>query len=151
MLITIDGYNIYDKWTLKPIMDNFYSPLMKAPDIKDRVTNDWYDENGIEVLIEPSKVKSSDITISFFCNSYIKYKEFFAYLIAHPVIEMYVGYTGEGYFLEYQKCSSFNDYRDYNIFAINFRQANPLNLSVAYLNTESGRRLITESGLNLII
>ena len=150
-MIIIDGYDIYSKWTLKPTFEGFYNSLMKQPDIKDRVVGDYSTKSGIEVIAENSKVKSGDVTLSFFCNSFAKYREFLKYVIEHPVIEMYVGHTGEGYFLEYQKCSSFNDYRDYNVFSVTFRQANPLNLYVAYLNTESGRRLITESGLNLII
>lgn len=149
-MILIDGYNIKDKWTLAPVMDCVYNQLMKAPEIKERVTNDWSDQDGIEVLTETAKVKSNDVTLSFFCDSFIKYREFLKYVIEHPIIELFVGRTGEGYFLEYQKCSSFYDYRSYNIFSFTFRQANPLNLSVAYLNTESGLRLITENDSNLI-
>ena len=150
-MITIDGYDIYSKWTLKPTFEGFYNSLMKQPDIKDRVVGDYSTKSGIEVIAENAKVKSGDVTLSFFCNSLAKYREFLKYVIEHPVIEMYVSRGGDGHFLEYQKCSSFNDYRDYNVFSVTFRQANPLNLSVAYLNTESGFRLITESGLNLII
>ena len=127
MAITIDGYNIYDKWTLKPVMDSFYNSLMNQPDIKERVTNDWSDKNGLEVLIETAKIKSSDITLTFFCNTYAKYKEFCKYLRDHPVIVLYSDYTNESYSIEFQKCSSFNDYRDYNIFAVSFRQANFIN------------------------
>jgi hypothetical protein len=150
-MIIIDGYDIYNKWTLKPTFEGLYNSLMKQPDIKDRVVGDYSTKSGIEIISEVAKVKSGDVTLSFFCNSFAKYREFLKYVIEHPVIEMYVGRTGDGYFLEYQKCSSFNDYRDYNVFSVTFRQANPLNLSIAYLNTESGFRLITESGLNLII
>jgi len=150
-MITIDGYEIYSKWTLKPTFEGFNNSLMKQPDIKDRVVGDYSTKSGIEIISEVAKVKSGDVTLSFFCNSFAKYREFLKYVIEHPVIEMYVSRSGEGYFLEYQKCSSFNDYRDYNVFSVTFRQANPLNLSVAYLNTESGFRLITESGLNLIL
>ena len=151
MLITIDGYNIATQWTLAPVMDGLYQNLMKQPDIKDRITNDWSDQNGLEVLIEPAKVKSNEITCSFFCDTYAKYKEFCTYLRENPVVELFTEYTGESYFLEFLQCSSFNDYRDYNIFGVKFRQANPLNLSVAYFNTENGLGLITENGLNLII
>ena len=45
----------------------------------------------------------------------------------------------------------FNDYRDYNIFGVKFRQANPLNISYAYILTESGDEIITENVLNLIM
>ena len=40
-MITIDGHNIKDMWTLTPVMDSVYNQLMKAPEIKERVTNDW--------------------------------------------------------------------------------------------------------------
>ena len=151
MLITIDGYNIATKWTLAPVMDGLYQNLMKQPDIKERITNDWSDENGIEVLIEPAKVKSNEITCSFFCDTYAKYKEFCTYLREHPIVELFTEYTGESYFLEFLQCSSFNDYRDYNIFGVKFRQANPLNVSYAFILTESGYEIITEDILNLIM
>ena len=151
MLITIDGYNIATQWTLAPVMDGLYQNLMKQPDIKDRITNDWSDENGLEVLIEPAKVKSNEITCSFFCDTYAKYKEFCTYLREHPIIELFAEYTGESYFLEFLQCSSFNDYRDYNIFGVKFRQANPLNISYAFIGTESGDEMITEDNNSLII
>ena len=151
MLITIDGYNIATQWTLAPVMDGLYQNLMKQPDIKERITNDWSDENGLEVLIEPAKVKSNEITCSFFCDTYAKYKEFCTYLREHPVVELFTEYTGESYFLEFLQCSPFNDYRDYNIFGVKFRQANPLNTSLAYINTEVGLRIIAENGNYIII
>ena len=151
MLITIDGYNIATQWTLAPVMDGLYQNLMKQPDIKDRITNDWSDENGLEVLIEPAKVKSNEIKCSFFCDTYAKYKEFCAYLREHPIIELFAEYTGESYFLEFLQCSSFNDYRDYNIFGVKFRQANPIDTSLAYINTEVGLRIIAENGNYIII
>ena len=151
MLITIDGYNIATQWTLAPVMDGLYQNLMKQPDIKDRITNDWSDENGLEVLIEPAKVKSNEITCSFFCDTYAKYKEFCTYLREHPIIELFTEYTGESYFLEFLQCSSFNDYRDYNIFGVKFRQANPIDTSLAYINTEVGLRIIAENGNYIII
>lgn len=150
-MILIDGYEIYNKWTLTPVFDGFYNSLMKQPDIKDRVVGDYSIKSGIEIITENAKVKSNDVTLSFFCDSFIKYREFLKYVIEHPIIKLFVEHTGECYFLEYQKCSSFNDYRSYNVFSFTFRQANPLNLSVSYLNTESGLRLITENGLNLIL
>lgn len=151
MLITIDGYNIDTQWTLAPVMGGLYQNLMKQPDIKDRITNDWSDQNGLEVLIEPAKVKSNEITCSFFCDTYAKYKEFCTYLREHPVIELFTEYTGESYFLEFLQCSSFNDYRDYNIFGVKFRQANPLNISYAFILAESGEEIITEDNNSLII
>ena len=151
MLITIDGYNIATKWTLAPVMDGLYQNLMKQPDIKDRITNDWSDKDGLEVLIEPAKVKSNEITCSFFCDTYAKYKEFCAYLREHPVVELFTEYTGESYFLEFLQCSSFNDYRDYNIFGVKFRQANPLNISYAFILAEGGEEIITEDNNSLII
>ena len=151
MLITIDGYNIATQWTLAPVMDGLYQNLMKQPDIKERITNDWSDKDGLEVLIEPAKVKSNEITCSFFCDTYAKYKEFCAYLREHPIIELFTEYTAESYFLEFLQCSSFNDYRDYNIFSVKFRQANPLNTSLAYINAEVGLRIIAENGNYIII
>lgn len=151
MLITIDGYNIATQWTLAPVMDGLYQNLMKQPDIKDRITNDWSDEDGLEVLIEPAKVKSNEITCSFFCDTYAKYKEFCTYLREHPIVELFTEYTGESYFLEFLQCSSFNDYRDYNIFGVKFRQSNPLNTSYAYILTESGDGIITEDNNSLTI
>ena len=132
-------------------MDGLYQNLMKQPDIKDRITNDWSDQNGLEVLMEPAKVKSNEITCSFFCDTYAKYKEFCTYLREHPIIELFAEYTGESYFLEFLQCSSFNDYRDYNIFGVKFRQANPIDTSLAYINTEVGLRIIAENGNYIII
>ena len=151
MLITIDGYNIATKWTLVPVMDGLYQNLMKQPDIKERITNDWSDEDGLEVLIESAKVKSNEITCSFFCDTYAKYKEFCTYLREHPIVELFAEYTGESYFLEFLQCSSFNDHRDYNIFGVKFRQANPLNTSLAYILTESENEIITEDNNYLTI
>ena len=64
-MITIDGYEIYSKWTLKPTLDGFYNSLMKQPDIKDRIVGDYSTKSGIEVMAENSKVKS---TIRFFSS-----------------------------------------------------------------------------------
>ena len=80
-MIIIDGYDIYSKWTLKPTFEGFYNSLMKQPDIKDRVVGDYSTKSGIEVIAETAKVKSGDVTLSFFCNSFAKYREFLNYVI----------------------------------------------------------------------
>ena len=124
-MITIDGYNIKDKWTIVPIMDGVYNQLMKAPEIKERVTNDWSDQDGIEVLTETAKLKPIDMTLTFFCDSYAKYKEFCKYLRDNATVSLYCEYTGLTYILEFQRHSSFHEYKEYNIFAVSFRQNNP--------------------------
>ena len=124
-MITIDGHNIKDMWTLTPVMDSVYNQLMKAPEIKERVTNDWSDEDGVEVLIEAARLKPIDMTLTFMCDTYAKYKEFCKYLRDNQTISLYCDYTGLTYVLEFQKHSGFNEYRDYNIFAVVFRQNNP--------------------------
>ena len=87
----------------------------------------------------------------FFCDTYAKYKAFCTYLREHPVVELFTEYTGESYFLEFLQCSSFNDYRGYNIFGVKFRQANPIDTSLAYINAEVGLRIIAENGNYIII
>ena len=125
MAITIDGKNIKTKWGLDPVMDGYLSELMKFPDAKDRISNDWSDQDGLDVLLSATKLKAREITINFFCDTYANYVSFMKYLVAHPNVTLIDDTTTESYILEYMACSSFNRHREYNTFAIKFREANP--------------------------
>ena len=124
-MITVDGFDIYTKWTLEPMYEGFYNPLILYPSIKERVTEDFEDEDGLSVLDTDGKVKERTFNLSFFCDSYAKYYEFMTYMLEHNPINLYTDYTGRTYKLEYLSCSSFNDNGDYNTFTINFREPNP--------------------------
>ena len=124
-MITIDTFDIYQKWTLEPVFEGFYNPLILYPAIKDRIAEDFEDVDGLSVLNSEAKIKERTFNLSFFCDSYAKYYEFMTYLLEHNPILLYSSYTNQTYKLEYLSCSSFNDNGDYNTFTISVREPNP--------------------------
>lgn len=150
-MIAIDGKNILTEWTLEPVRDAFYNPLMRFPDLKDRITNDRPDRNGIDVLLSTPRYKEKEMSLSFFCDTYAAYKAFIAYLKAHQNVYLYDSYTDNTYTLEYLDCSSLSYYRNYSIFAIKVRENNPTSRSIACLGTSTGAYVITSTGLKIKI
>jgi len=128
-MITIDSQDIRETWALEPVYDNFYSALMKDSGIKDRITADYSNVNGLTVQSSTAYTKSQDIIISFFCDTFAKYEEFLTYCVTQKVINMYVSEIDETLKLEYKACTSFNENRIYNTFAVKFREANPTDRS----------------------
>lgn len=124
-MITIDTFDIRSKWSLEPLYENFNNALMKYPSIKDRVTEDFEDEDGVSVLNSTAKIASQEVVLSFICDSYAKYLEFMEYLVAHQNVTLHSDYTGRSYILEYMSCSGFSDYEYFNTFSAKFREPNP--------------------------
>ena len=83
-IIYIDGQNILTTWGLTPLSGKFYSEIMKYPDAKDRVTEDFTDEDGIRVLLTPTKLKAAEVTLSFDVDTYENYLAFCDYMDSHP-------------------------------------------------------------------
>ena len=122
-MITIDGFDISTKWTLEPLYDNVNKYLMTAPSIKDRITENFEDVDGLSVLNSTAKVKEMSYTMSFLCDSFAKYNEFILYLLSHNPVNLYFSKTGLTYKLEYLSCSSFDD--KVGLFSISVRENNP--------------------------
>jgi hypothetical protein len=125
MTITVDEQDISTTWGLGPSKDGYCNNLMQFPDIKDRITNDWTDRNGLQVLYGTAYLKHKEFTITFLCDTYDHYLAFLKYLVLHPVVSWYDGELGQTFMLEYLACSSFAKYTGYNLFAIKVREANP--------------------------
>jgi len=143
-MITINGNNIFQSWGLSLVKDSFYNELMKFPDIKDRISNNWSDRNGIDVLLSAPKFKQRELTLQFFCDSYINYKTFIGFVKSNQKLSFFDDLTDKTYVFEYLDCSSFNYYLDYNMFAIKVRENNPIDNPISYLMTSSGIYLLTE-------
>ena len=142
MAITIDSIptsgakDIATTYGLEPSLDGYYNSLMQYPDIKDRISNDWSDENGLEVLYSAGLLKAREFTLTFLCGAtknatthvvttaYANYIAFITYLVANPTVSWYDGVLVKTFILEYLACSSFNHYPDYNLFTIKVREAN---------------------------
>lgn len=122
-MITVDGFDISTKWTLEPLYDNVNKYLMTAPSIKERITENFEDVDGLSVLNSIAKVKEMSYTMSFLCDSFAKYNEFILYLLAHNPVNLYFSKTGLTYKLEYLSCSSFDD--KVGLFSISVRENNP--------------------------
>lgn len=148
-MITINGNNISTMWNLSLVKDGFYNELMKFPDLKDRLTVDYPDKNGINVNLSDPKYKQRELTLQFFCDSYINYKIFINFVKSNQSLELFDSLTDKTYTLEYLDCSSFNYYRDYNLFAIKVRENNPTSRPISYLMTSTGLYLLTTTGLKI--
>ena len=122
-MITVDGFDISTKWTLEPLYDNVNKYLMTAPSIKERITENFEDVDGLSVLNSMAKVKEMSYTMSFLCDSFAKYNEFILYLLSHNPVNLYFSKTGLTYKLEYLSCSSFDD--KVGLFSISVRENNP--------------------------
>lgn len=136
-MITINGNNILATWGLSLVKDGFYNELMKFPDLKDRVSNNWSDRNGLDVLLSAPKYKHRELTLQFFCDSYVNYKLFINFVKANQTLSLFDDLTNLIYSIEYLDCTAFNYYRDYNLFAIKVRENNPAYQLVPYLFTET--------------
>lgn len=147
-MITINGNNI-SFWGLSLVKDGFYNELMKFPDIKDRISNNWSDRDGLDVFLTTPKYKQRELTLQFFCDSYINYKLFISFVKSNQKLTLFDTLTDKAYVFEYLDCSSFNYYRDYNLFAIKVRENNPISRPISYLLEESGIYLFTEIGLKI--
>ena len=148
-MITINGNNILVNWGLSLVKDGFYNELMKFPDLKDRLSNNWSDRNGVDVLLSAPKYKQRELTLQFFCDSYVNYKTFISFVKSNQKLSFFDDLTDKTYRFEYLDCSSFNYYRDYNLFAIKVRENNPILRPISYLLAESGIYLFTETGLKI--
>ena len=124
-MITIDGQDLKATWGVEPVYDGFYSALMKDAGMKDRITADYSDVNGLTVQTSTGLTKSQELTLSFICDSFAMYESFLGYCVTQKVVAMYVSELNETLHLEYMDCSEFNDYRDFNTFSVKFREANP--------------------------
>jgi len=150
-MIAIDGQNIRTTWALTPVNDTFYSILMKDAGMKDRIIGDYSDANGLKVQTSEGLTKSQELTLSFICNSFAMYWDFLTYCVTQKVVGMFVSELDETISLEYMSCTAFNDYRDFNVFSVKFREANPTLRPGYFLLTESGLNLLTESDLYISI
>ena len=148
-MITINGYSISTTWQLELVKDGFYNELMKFPDVKDRLFNDWSDRNGVDVNLTAPLYKQRELTLQFFCNSYVNYKLFINFVKANQTLRLFDDLTNLIYSVEYLDCTDFKYYRDYNLFAIKVRENNPAYQLVPYLLTETGIYLYTTTGLKI--
>ena len=57
--VYIDGLEIKKTWGMVPLYDEFYSTLMQFPDIKERISSDYEDEDGVNVNYSEGKLKST--------------------------------------------------------------------------------------------
>lgn len=124
-MITVDGQDLKATWGIEPVYDGFYSALMKDAGMKDRITADYSDVNGLTVQTSAGLTKSQELTLSFICDSFAMYEAFLRYCVTQKVVEIWVSELDETIHLEYMDCSAFNDYRDFNTFSVKFREANP--------------------------
>lgn len=148
-MITINGKNIATEWKLILVKDGFYNELMKFPDIKERLTIDWSDNNGLDVNLSDPLYKDRTLTFQFFCDTYTNYRNFIAYLKANQVLNFFDTLTDKTYVFEYQSCTSFSYYVNYNLFAISVRENNPTVNPISYLMTTTGLYLLTTTGLKI--
>lgn len=125
-MITIDGQDILTTWKLEPQYEGFYNSLMQHGGVKERITHDFEDINGLEVLLDDSKIKSKTFNLSFICDGYSYYESFMEYLLAHPEISLFDSFTNTTYKLEYLSCVNVNRYSLYILFTLNFSESNPL-------------------------
>lgn len=149
--VYIDGLEIRKTWGLTPLYEKFYSSVMQFPDVKEKVTNDFEDEDGIEVASTKSYLKSREPVLSLGVDTYEHYLNFMQYLIDHNTFELYSLLINKKITYEYLSHSEFNFYITGSTFAIKLREANFLNRTNIYLLTESGDYLCTEDGNRLII
>lgn len=124
-MITVDGQDLKATWGVEPVYDGFYSALMKDTGMKERITANYSDVNGLTVQTSAGLTKSQELTLSFICDTFAMYETFLTYCVTQKVIAMYVSELDETIHLEYMDCSAFNDYRDFNTFSVKFREANP--------------------------
>jgi hypothetical protein len=78
--VYIDGLEIRKTWGLTPLYEKFYSSVMQFPDVKEKVTNDFEDEDGIEVASTKSYLKSKDTVLSMGVDTYDNYLNFMNYI-----------------------------------------------------------------------
>lgn len=63
----IDGIDIYARYGVV-ITDGGYNDLLCFPALKEPDTNDWPEEDGVEVDLEAPTLEAKEVTISFACN-----------------------------------------------------------------------------------
>jgi len=122
-MITINGFNIETEWGLQPEYEGYYDPILTAPDIKSRITNNWTDEDGTEVLLSKGYVESRVMTLKFACDTIAHYNSFMNFLIDNPMVTLKDTNLDIEYDIEYLSSSNFHHYKDYNIFGIKVRQS----------------------------
>ncbi len=152
-VLLIDGQNIFDTWTLKPMYEKFYSDMMKFPDIKSRPQSDYEDEDGLNVLYTTGRLKDKEVTVSFFVDSYDYYLLFMNYLLANPVFYLSSLIIDKIIPLEYLSHSDFHYYPNTGdcTFGIKVREANFKNRADIYLLTDNGNKVITDNDVYIIL
>ena len=150
-IIYIDGQNILTTWGLTPLSGKFYSEIMKHPDAKDRVTEDFTDEDGIRVLLTPTKLKAGEVTLSFDVDTYENYLAFCDYMDSHPTFVLSSFRVDKGIEYEFISHTEFNWYPECCTFGVKLREANFKNRGNIYLVTENNDYLCTDDGSKIIL
>jgi len=105
--VYIDGKEIKSTWGLNPLYEKFYSSLMQFPDIKDRVSNDYTDENGIEIYYTKGYLKPREPSISLGIDTYAHYLTFMDYITSKDTFVLSSSIIGS-ITLEYVSTSDFD-------------------------------------------
>lgn len=119
--VYIDGLEIRKTWGLTPLYEKFYSSIMQFPDVKEKVTNDFEDEDGIEVASTDSYLKSREPVLSLGVDTYENYLSFMDYITSKDSFLLSSDVIGN-INLEYISTSNF-DYEGIS-FDIKIRERN---------------------------
>ena len=149
--VYIDGLEIKKTWGMVPLYDEFYSTLMQFPDIKERISSDYEDEDGVNVNYSAGKLKSKESQVSFGVDTYQHYIDFCNYMLAHPLFVLSSFVIDSGISLEYISHSKFSYYATGCTFGVKLREANYKKRSNIYLITENNDYICTEDGNKIIL
>ena len=110
-LYSLDGKDLWDAFNIG--IESGTEAFLQFPEVKDRVTEDWADENGIDIdLATPFYVKSRDIAVNFFIvtdsetNFWTNWLAFKALLLSSGLHLFHIDRFGRSFGVVYKSASN---------------------------------------------
>lgn len=148
--IYIDTYDLFDTWHITPL-DEFFTEMMAFPDIKKRVEMDLAKQDGLDVLLTAGKLDKIEQTLKFGVDTYDNYLAFMDYITSVNSFGITCLTIDSSITVDYLSTTDFEEFKEGITFAIKVREANFKNRTPIYLLTEARWKIMTESGIFIII
>ncbi|RPE05558.1 hypothetical protein EGT74_24555 [Chitinophaga lutea] len=154
----IDGADLYLVYGI--LIASGSDDFLRLPDRKESITNDWLDENGIDIDLSRVFLKSKECTLECAIlaaneiDFWTKYDSFFAMLIKPGLRRLEITELSSSFYVYYKDCPSYDRVTRIKTgphagkvgakFSITFVEQKPrLDASNVYVITQNNKFIIT--------
>lgn len=122
--MTISGVDIYQRFGIRPIL-GAYNELVNYPSLKSVESNDWAEEDGLDVDLSEPKIDSKKVSIPFYCGlGTDTILRFINVLAQRPFIASFTA-LNRAYKLRLISNTKLQQISELGVFALDFSLDNP--------------------------